>query len=41
MHQNLEMNAIEIYKKKLLSKKTVERAIFDSITQLLNYSVLF
>ena len=41
MHQNLEMNVIEICKKKLLSKKTVERAIFDSITQLLNYSVLF
>ena len=36
MHQNLEMNAIEIYKKKLLSKKTVERAIFDS---LLSYSI--
>ena len=33
MHQNLEMNAIEIYKKKLLGKKTVERAIFDSVTQ--------
>ena len=36
-----EMNAIEIYKKKLLSKKTVKRAVFDSVTQLLNYSVYF
>ena len=35
------VGGIKIYKKKLLSKKTVERAIFDSITQLLNYSVLF
>ena len=41
MHQNLEMNAIEICKKKLLGKKTVERAIFDSVTQLLSDSVYF
>ena len=31
-----EMNAIEIYKKKLLSKKTVKRAF---LTQLLSYSI--
>ena len=36
MHQNLEMNAIEIYKKKLLGKKQSKERF---LTQLLSYSI--
>ena len=36
MHQNLEMNAIKIYKKKLLGKKLSKERF---LTQLLSYSI--